>query len=85
MGGIAFGRQRSAAFALCIQVYCTHQSSYTLARDLPPLIFQFPVNSRGPISPLMLIKDLPNLLCQLSIFSGALAGRALAPGVKATF
>src|SRR6266571_6343224 len=30
-------------------------------------------------------KDLPNLLSEASIFSFAPAGRALAPGVKATF
>jgi hypothetical protein len=30
-------------------------------------------------------KDLPNLLRKVSLFSGALTGRALAPGVKAAF
>ena len=55
------------------------------AREASALLVQLSVDARTPISALMLVKHLPNFLGEESSFSLALTGRALAPGIKATF
>src|SRR5579884_1925807 len=62
-----------------------HQPGDPFARDASPLILQFHMNTWTAISTSVRDKNLPNLLSQLSIFSFALTGRALAPSVVATF
>lgn len=82
---ISPGGQHPTSFAPGAHVRLTHKSSHPLARDASPLILQLSIDTRTPISASMRDKDLPNLLRKLSIFSLALAGRTLAPGIKATF
>jgi hypothetical protein len=64
---------------------CRGCSNYPPSRMGAPLVLQLPLDARTPISASVPDKDLPNLLCELSIFSLALAGRALTPGIKAAF
>src|SRR5258708_13241775 len=85
MGGVSFGGEHPTMFAGGCSFCRKHQASQSFARDASPLIAQFPVDARTPISALVLFKHLPNLLGEESIFSFALTGRALAPGIKATF
>src|SRR5579859_5122980 len=85
MGGITFGGQDPTAFASSAYVRFTHEPSHPLASDLSSPILEFAIDAWRTIPALVPLKHLLNVLGQLSIFSAALAGRALAPGVKATF
>ena len=85
MRRVSAGGQRAALFAPGADFRLTHQPGYPFAGGSTPLIFQFSIDTRASISALVCEKHLPDCLRQLSIFSGALAGRALAPGIKATF
>src|SRR5260370_33785672 len=85
MGGVSFGGEHPTMFAPGCYLCRTHQASHSFAGEASALIAQFPVDARTPISALVLFKHLPNLLGEESIFSFALTGRAVAPGIKATF
>lgn len=85
MGRIAFGGQHTPPFAQGPDIRLTHQPGYSFAGGSVSLIFQFTMNAWTPVSASMGHKDLPNFLCELSIFSGMLAGRTLAPGRESAF
>jgi hypothetical protein len=84
MGSVPAGGDDTLSFSFGTQSRFTHQPSHSFARDALPLIFQLGMQARASISALMGGKDLPNLGAELSIFSLALAGRALSPCIKAT-
>ncbi len=72
-------------FAPSAQSCLAHQPGHPFAREAPSLVAQLDLNTWTPVSLLMVLKDLSNMGGELSIFSPALTGRALAPGVKAAF
>jgi hypothetical protein len=72
-------------FAFGIQPCLTHQSGYPFAGDASSLIVQLGMQAWAAVSAMMSLKLLSNLLCELGIFSFALTGGTLSPGVKATF
>jgi len=69
----------SASFAFGGDPMFTHEPSYSLARTMDSLLFEFGMNARTPLHLAMREKDLPNLGHDESIFSFAPAGWALAP------
>src|SRR5690349_3234964 len=85
MAGVSAGSQYPTPFAPGTQLRLSHQPSYPFARTPHPLFVQFDMQARTPISALMGVKFLSNGFCQLGIFSFALTGGTLAPGVQATF
>src|SRR5579875_356372 len=85
MGRVSFGGQHPTSFALGRERGFTHQPGHSFARSIAPLILQLTMNAWAAISASMGSVNLPNLLCELSIFSCAPAGRPLAPGIQATF
>lgn len=85
MRSVSAGGRHPALFASGAHIRFTHQPGHVLARRASPLIFQLTMDARTAISALMARKYLSNLFGKPSIFSLALTGRALAPGVKATF
>jgi hypothetical protein len=85
MSCVSVGGQHPTPFAPGTQFCLTHQSSYPFAGDASPPVFEVTMDAWTPISALVGNKDLPNLLREESIFSLALAGRTLAPGIKAAF
>ena len=78
-------RHYSASFAFRGDPMFTHEPSYSLARTMDSLLFEFGMNARTPVHLAMREKDLPDLGNNESIFSFALAGWALAPCIIATF
>lgn len=85
MRRISAGAHHSPPFAFGTQSCLTHQSGNAFARAVPALIPQFHAHTWTSLSAMMRDKDLLNCFCELSIFSFALAYRALSPGVIATF
>jgi hypothetical protein len=63
----------------------THESGHPFAGDASSLIAQLGMQAWAAVSATMSVKLLSNLCCELGIFSFALTGRTLSPGVKATF
>ena len=78
-------RHYSASFAFRGDPMFTHEPSYSLARTMDSLLFEFGMNARTPVHLTMREKDLPHLGNDESIFSFAPAGWALAPCILATF
>ena len=78
-------RDRPMMSPRCSHALFWQEASHSFAGEASALSMQFSVDARTPISALVLVKHLPNFLGEESIFSFALTGRALAPGIKATF
>src|SRR6266516_4473510 len=85
MGSISPRGDYPTWFAFGAQSCFTHQAGHPFTRAADPLVAQFGVQARTSISAVMSTKPLPDLFGEQSIFSLALAGRALAPRVIATF
>lgn len=85
MGGVSPGGLDPTPFAPGTHLCLTHESRYSFASDVSPLIFQLARDAWAPISASVGEKDLPDLLRQLSIFLVVPADRTLAPGRKSAF
>src|ERR1044071_6107344 len=85
MGSVSFGGQHPTSFALGAQFCLTHQPRHPFAGDASSLIAQLDIQAWATVSATMSVKLLSNLFCELGIFSFALTGGTLAPGVQATF
>src|SRR5579883_3087030 len=85
MSGVSSGGQNPTAFAPGGESRLAHEPGHACASDLLPLVLEFSVNAWGTLPALVLINHLMNFLSELSIFSAALAGWALTPGIIATF
>src|SRR5258708_33699242 len=72
-------------FAFGTPLCLTHQSGHPFAGDASSLIAQLGMQARAAVSATMSVELLSNLFCELGIFSLALTGGTLSPGVKATF
>ena len=77
--------QHTPPVAFGTQPCLTHQSSHPFARDASRLLAQLGMQAWAAVSATMRVELLSNLLCEVGIFSFALTGGALAPGVKTTF
>src|SRR6266487_4188932 len=84
MSSIPARGKHTTPFAFGVQPRLTHQSGHPFAGDASP-IAQLGMQTWAAVSTTMSVKLLPNLFCELGIFSFALTGGTLAPGVKATF
>jgi len=86
MDRISFGGQHPTPFAQGCQGCLTHQPGYPFAGGSAPLIFQFAMDTRASISALVREKKPVGLLASTEHSSRVCwLGRALAPGIKATF
>ncbi|SRR5579875_410372 len=77
--------QHTPPVAFRTQPCFTHQPGHPFARDASSLIVQFGMQARAAVSAMMRVNLLSNLLRELGIFSFALTGGTLAPGIQATF
>ena len=77
--------KHTTPFAFGTQLCLTHQPGHPFARDASSLIAQLGMQARAAVSATMSVELLSNLFCELGIFSLALTGGTLSPGVKATF
>src|ERR687888_82501 len=85
MRKIAVGGEHAPPFAFGAQACLTHQPSDSFARDASSPILQLNMQAWTAVSATMSAKFLSNLFGESGIFSLALTGWTLAPGVKATF
>src|SRR5579875_242478 len=83
MRGISARGERPPPFAFRIQSCLTNEPGNTLASNSSLPITRFRMQARAAVSALMNAQFLSDLFYVLGIFS--LAGRTLAPGVKAAF
>jgi hypothetical protein len=77
--------KHTSAFVFGTQPCLTHQSGHPFAGDASSLIAQLGMQAWAALSATMSVKLLSNLFYELGIFSFALTGGTLSPGVKATF
>jgi hypothetical protein len=85
MGCISCGGDHPPSFSLGRDPRLAHQSGHPFARTPHPLITPIDVKAWTPISARVRGKHLSNRFRKLSIFSLALTGGTLAPGVEAAF
>src|SRR5512133_4321334 len=85
MGSISPRGNYPTSFASGAEIRLMHQAGHPFTRAADPSVAQFGVQARTSISAMMSTKPLPDLFGEQSIFSLALAGRALAPRIIATF
>jgi hypothetical protein len=77
--------KHTTPFAFGAQPCLTHQSGHPFAGDASSLIAQLGMQAWATVSATMRVKLLSNLFWELGIFSFALTGGTLSPGIKATF
>src|SRR5712691_1006879 len=79
-----FRGDRAMAWALCKKSLFSHEASHSFARTLNALRMQFSMNPWAAIHAAIGLESRLHSLGKSGIFSDALAGRALRPGVVPT-